>query len=195
MRHDINLACINYRLRPVTLADAAFIVELRSDPVRTRFLHEISPRVEDQVSWLERYFERPGDYYFIIEDVDLAQPAGTIGIYDMSEDASHATWGRWITKPNPLAAMESVWLICEIAFSRLGLASVSSLTIVDNVPVISLHDRFGATRSALREGLYIVRGECKSAVEHTIRAGDWPTLRDKHYSTLLKIGRRTRQTA
>ena len=56
MEHNISLACVRYRLRPVTLEDAAFIVALRNDPLLNRYLHEISPRVEDQVGWLEHYF-------------------------------------------------------------------------------------------------------------------------------------------
>ena len=50
-----------------------------------RYLHEISPRVEDQVAWLERYFARPDDYYFIVEDADSGEPHGTIGIYDVDK--------------------------------------------------------------------------------------------------------------
>ncbi len=51
MRHSISLECVRYRLRPVTLDDAPFIVELRKDPILSRYVHEISTRVEDQISW------------------------------------------------------------------------------------------------------------------------------------------------
>ncbi len=83
MEHSISVTCARYRLRPVTLGDAAFIVELRSDPQLNRYLHEISPRVEDQVAWLERYFARPDDYYFIVEDADSGERHGAIGIYEI----------------------------------------------------------------------------------------------------------------
>ena len=82
MRHSISLTCVRYRLRPVTLDDAPFIVALRTDPLLNRFVHEISPRVEDQIVWLERYFFRPDDYYFIVEDADSGEPHGAIGIYE-----------------------------------------------------------------------------------------------------------------
>ena len=93
MRHSISLTCVRYRLRPVTLEDAPFIVELRMDPLLNRYLHEISPRVEDQVAWIERYFERPEDYYFIIEDADSGEPHGAIGIYDIEENACGCAMG------------------------------------------------------------------------------------------------------
>ena len=72
VQHSISLTCVRYRLRPVTLNDAPFIVALRMDPLLNRFVHEVSPLVEDQVVWLERYFLRPDDYYFVVEDADLA---------------------------------------------------------------------------------------------------------------------------
>lgn len=189
MRHSISLTCVRYRLRPVTLDDAPFIVKLRTDPLLSRFLHEISPRVEDQVDWLERYLERPDDYYFIVEDADSGDPHGAIGIYDIAEHGSEAEWGRWILKRGSLAALESVWLICEVGFSSLGLKSMSSRTLVDNPRVVSFHDSFGASRVAVREGHFLVRGERKSAVEHCVKAVDWPLLRARHYGTAYRLAR------
>ena len=139
----------------------------------------------------ERYFERPEDYYFIIEDADSGEPHGAIGIYDIEENAAGALWGRWILKHGSMAALESVWLICETALSKLGLASVSSRTLVENPRVVSFHDSFGATRFAQLEGHFLVRGERKSAIEHQIKSTDWPALRARHYTTICRLARRT----
>lgn len=193
MEHSISVNCVRYRLRPVTLEDAAFIVELRSDPLLNRYLHEISPRVEDQVGWLERYFARPDDYYFIVEDADSSERHGTIGIYDFEEKAAGAQWGRWILKHGSMAALESAWLVCEAGFSKLGLASLSSRTLVENPRVVSFHDSFGACRTAVLEDHFLVRGERKSAIEHRIEAADWPALRSRHYSTVSRLARRAYQ--
>jgi RimJ/RimL family protein N-acetyltransferase len=192
VRHSINLACVRYRLRPVTLEDAPFIVELRSDPLLNRYLHEISPRVEDQVAWLERYFLRPDDYYFIVEGTDSAEPHGAIGIYDIEENSSGAQWGRWILKHGSMAALESVWLICEAGFSELQLASLSSRTLVDNPRVVSFHDSFGASKVGVLESHFLVRGQHKSAIEHRIKAPEWNSLRDRHYSTICRLARRSK---
>lgn len=193
MRHSVSLACLRYRLRPVSLEDATFIVELRNDPVLSKYLHEISPRVEDQVSWLERYFARPDDYYFIVEDADSGERHGTIGIYDIEDNASGAQWGRWILKHGSIAALESAWLICEAGFSKLGLASLSSRTLVENPRVVSFHDSFGALRTGVLEGHFLVGGERKSAIEHRIEASEWPVLRSRHYSTVSRLARRAYQ--
>ena len=191
MEHNISLTCVRYRLRPVTLEDAAFIVELRSDPLLNRYLHEISPRVEDQVAWLNRYFARPDDYYFIVEDADSGERHGAIGIYDLEKDGASAQWGRWILKHGSMAALESVWLICEVGFSRLRLASLSSRTLVENPRVVSFHDSFGASRAAILQDHFLVRGERKTAIEHRVTSADWPALRSRHYSTVCRLARRT----
>jgi RimJ/RimL family protein N-acetyltransferase len=181
---------MRYRLRPVTLEDAAFIVGLRSDPALNRYLHEISPRVEDQVAWLERYFARSDEYYFIVEDVDSAERHGTIGIYDVERKGASAEWGRWILKQGSMAALESAWLVYEAGFAKLGLEVLSSRTLVENPHVVSFHDTFGASRIGILKDHFIVGGERKSAIEHRIEAADWPALRSRHYSTVSRLARR-----
>ena len=193
MRHSISVTCVRYRLRPVTLEDAPFVVALRTDPLLNRFIHEISPRIEDQIAWLERYFLRLGDYYFIVEDADSAEPQGTVGLYNASAELSCAEWGRWILKRGSLAALESVWLICEAAFSTLHFATLYSRTLADNRKVVSFHDSFGACRVAVLEKHFIVRGEPKSAIEHRITAAEWPILRARHYSTVSRLASRAQR--
>ena len=193
MEHSIRVTCARYRLRPVTLEDAAFIVELRSDPLLNRHLHAISPRVEDQVAWLERYFARPDDYYFIVEDADSGERHGAIGIYDVETEAASAEWGRWILKPGSMAALESAWLVYETGFAKLGLAILSSRTLIENPRVVSFHDSFGASRAGILKDHFLVGGERKSAIEHRIEAANWPALRSRHYSTISRLARRAYQ--
>jgi len=188
VRHNINLTCARYRLRPVTLEDAAFIVALRTDPLLNRFVHETSPRVEDQVAWLEGYFERAGDYYFIVENAESLEEQGTAGLYKV--ESGSAEWGRWILKRGSMAALESAWLIYQAAFSRLTLHELCSRTLTDNHAVISFHDSFGASRiPGSREGP-IVRGQRSAVIEHRVTSAEWPALRDRHYSTITRFASR-----
>lgn len=193
MEHSICVTCARYCLRPVTLEDAAFIVELRSDPLLNRYLHEISSRVEDQVTWLERYFARPNDYYFIVEDADSGERHGTIGIYDVETKVSRGEWGRWILKHGSMAALESAWLVYEAGFAKLGLAILSSRTLIENPRVVSFHDSFGASRMRILKDHFLVGGERKSAIEHRIEAANWPALRSRHYSAITRLARRAYQ--
>ncbi|MGB8065430.1 MAG: GNAT family N-acetyltransferase [Candidatus Sulfotelmatobacter sp.] len=190
MRHNVSLTCVRYRLRPVTVEDAPLIVALRTDSALSHFVHETSTRVEDQVAWLERYFDRADDYYFIVENVHSFEPQGTIGLYNVDLEQNSGEWGRWILKRGSMAALESAWLIYEVAFSRLSFDEVCSRTLAENHSVISFHDSFGALRSALLQKHFTLRGERKTAIEHRVTASEWPCLRDKHYSTIAKLASR-----
>jgi RimJ/RimL family protein N-acetyltransferase len=187
MRHDIRLDCVRCRLRPVTLEDAPFIVALRTNPHLNRFIHENSGIVKDQVAWLEYYFGRFDDYYFIIEDVDSGESRGTIGLYNLASDSSEAEWGRWIIQPLSMAALESAWLIYEVGFSLLQLKRVYCRSISQNTASVSFHDTFGARRTTLLEGYFSVRSERHTAIEHSVAASEWPMLRARHYSTISRL--------
>ena len=187
MLHSISLTCVRYRLRPVTIEDASFIVALRTDELRNRFVHEISSRIEDQVAWLEGYFERAGDYYFIVENADSSEPQGTIGLHDATSESDCTEWGRWILRRGSMAALESAWLIHEVGLSKLHLASLRSRTLAENRAVLSFLDSFGASRSNILEAHFTIRGEPKTVVEHRITAADWPKLRAQHYSTASRL--------
>ena len=84
-----------------------------------------------------------------------------------------------------MAALESVWLICEAGFSRLNLESVSSRTLAENPRVVSFHDSFGAARTAVLEDQFLVRGEHKTAIEHRVTSANWPALRARHYAAFV----------
>src|SRR3990172_6577622 len=107
MRHEITLAGEAFRLRPLGFADARFVVELRTDPRVSRFINPTSPRVEDQLRWIEQYLARPGDYCFVVERLATGSPEGMLGIYDEDAGRRSAEWGRWVLLPGSLAAAES----------------------------------------------------------------------------------------
>src|ERR1700733_7831815 len=124
MRHDLTVEGFAFRLRPIGDRDASLVLELRGDAKRNRFLHPIPPRLDDQLAWLARYYERPGDYYFVVERRDSGAAEGVISIYDIDPLGESGEWGRWILKPGSLAAVESAWLIYRCAFEQLGLQRV-----------------------------------------------------------------------
>ena len=173
MRHEITIEGKNFRLRPVAIEDAAFIVELRNDPQRSRFINPISPRVADQEQWLEHYFARPGDYYFIIEHKETARPEGTISIYDLDANTKRAEWGRWVVRPGSAAAVESAVLVYRAAFDVLGLEAVGCCTLVGNDRVISFHEACGLTTVAKLSDFLCIDGVSYDAVEQRMSRDDW----------------------
>ncbi len=147
MKHDIVIDGFAYRLRPVTLEDAPFIVASRlEDKERNKFINPISPDPEKQKDWIEAYFKREDDYYFVIENVLTHNPEGLIGIYDIH--GGKGEWGRWVVKKGSLAAVESVDLMYKAAFNALKLNEIYCRTVAKNLSVASFHDTLPQPRRA-----------------------------------------------
>jgi RimJ/RimL family protein N-acetyltransferase len=179
MRHDLQVEGFRFRLRPVVEADAAFIVGLRTDPQLGRYLHETSPRVEDQVAWIRAYEDRPDDYYFVVEDGPSHEPVGAIGIYDIDRGTGRAEWGRWLIRKDSAAALESVVLVHRAGFEALDLRTMVSCTILENEQVVSFHRSFGANLGRTLPAHFAIRGAHYDAVEYEVSSESWTALRTR----------------
>lgn len=146
MRHNLEIDGSAFRLRPVGLEDAAFIVGLRSDPERGRYLHRGAADTPSQEQWLRTYFKTPGDCYFIVEHRSTGAREGTAGIYNLNALRRDAEWGRWILRRGSLAALESACLIYRLGFETLGLDCLYCRTISENASALAFHDSFGVER-------------------------------------------------
>jgi len=177
MQHNLFMEGYAFRLRPITDNDAAFVVELRSNPELNRYLHASSNRVEDQVTWLARYYECENAYYFVIERRSNGMPEGAIGLYDIDIASGSGEWGRWILRPNSLAAVESAYLLYRTAFERLGLSSVYCRTVSDNHKVVSFHDSCGITTRRLLPQHFELGGHRHDAVEHRVDLACWTGIK------------------
>jgi RimJ/RimL family protein N-acetyltransferase len=144
MRHDISRTGSGFSLRPVTVDDAPAIVHLRTDPKRAAFLHPTSASVDDQIAWTHRYFEREGDWYFVIENAITGAFEGAIAVYNHDPVAKTAEMGRWITQPGSMAALESAALSFDIGFDEIQLDMIYTRTEAVNGPVISFLDTLGS---------------------------------------------------
>ena len=133
----------NVYLREVTLDDAQFILDLRTDPQKGRHLSATLPDLERQKDFIRRYGESAEDYYFIISDW-MGKALGTVRIYDL-RDGSFC-WGSWIISSNApaMAAVESALLIYDFAFFALHYKHSHFDVRKGNKKVIDFHLRFGA---------------------------------------------------
>ena len=142
MKHTFHLDGYGYRLRPIRLSDAQFIIDTRlEDMDRNRFVHTISSDLSVQELWLRNYFEREDDFYFVIENRISGKSEGLISFYDVCD--GRAEWGRWVVRKGSLAAPESVYLLYRIAFEQAGLHELYCQTISDNTSVVSFHNSIG----------------------------------------------------
>lgn len=169
MKHSIKVQGFSYSLRPVELSDAQFIIDTRrEDSTRNRFIHETSPNVQEQEEWILRYFEREGDYYFVIENMLLSKPEGLVGIYDIKD--GRGEWGRWVLQKGSLAAIESIDLMCRAAFDRLGMSEIYSRTVEDNTQVVSFHNSAKEKFRGVLHNSCQINGAYYNQVEHYIPA-------------------------
>lgn len=189
MRHNISVEGFAFRLRPICDTDAPFVVELRSNPQLNRYIHSNSSKIEDQLRWFSDYYEREGDFYFVVESLD-GTPEGLISIYELDKSALCAEWGRWVMKPESLAAVESVFLMYRAAFERLGLKMVYSRTVADNSRVVSFHDSCDIPDRRVLSEHFELDGKKFDAIEHRVRRETWEKISAKLENLSKQTARR-----
>jgi len=184
MRHELVIEGPGFRLRPVTDADAPLLLELRGDPELSRFLHPTPPVLSNQLSWLAAYYERAGDYYFVVERQRDGAAEGVVALYDLDETRSMAEWGRWILRRGSLAAVESAALVYRCAFDRLALARVYCRTVADNVRVVAFHDSCGCAERRVLPAHFELGGRVFDAIEHGVGRNNWRETVGPHLERL-----------
>lgn len=176
MRHSLQSEDFGVRLRPVRLEDAAFIVWLRNlDHVKGR-VGDSAATLASQKAWLEKYFERAGDYYFIAE-TQGGIPFGTHGIYNVN--GTRGETGRYIMRPEVLAGVAASVLALDLSFGALGLTELSSTSVSTNRKVHSLHRKSGFKQVGLKPAAQVIDGQPVDLVEFLLTAKDWHAVRDE----------------
>ncbi len=136
----------NLRLRLAEVADAEFILALRLDESKNRYLSPVQNDVQAQRNWLAQYKSREQqrqEYYFVVES-HAQEALGVLRVYDFQGDSF--SWGSWILKPGAptFAAIESALAVYETAFYELGFQRCHFQVRKGNERVREFHLRFGA---------------------------------------------------
>lgn len=136
--------------RNAEIKDAEFILSLRTDSQKSRFISFTAPRIDEQIAWLEEYAHKTDQAYFIIEDL-LGEALGTIRLYDPQFDC--VCWGSWILKHGApqSASIESALIIYAYAFDNLGFEYARFDVRKKNESVWQFNERLGAMRIAETE--------------------------------------------
>lgn len=133
------------QLRNVTPKDAEFIVRVRTNEKKSRFISNTSNDVGNQLKWIESYLVSKGQAYFMITDLHN-RPLGTVRIYDQQDNSF--CWGSWVVieEAPSHCAIESALLVYIYAL-ELGFERAHFDVRKGNLSVIKFHERFGAERS------------------------------------------------
>jgi RimJ/RimL family protein N-acetyltransferase len=174
MEHTIQAEGFGVRLRPVRMDDAPFIVWLRNLEHAKGRVGDSATDPASQKAWLEAYFDRPGDYYFMIETSGRSL-LGAYGIYDLK--GSSAESGRWVIRPDVPAAIPSAVLAFDIAFNTLGLTEVRVTTVSTNHAVLSLNRKFGFRQTGITKNGQRIGGQAVDLVHFLLNGEDWPKVR------------------
>jgi len=166
----------------VVMADAAFIVWLRNLGHAVGRVGDSATEIGGQQKWLEAYFAREGDYYFIAETPD-GIPVGTYGIYDVVGRTAES--GRWIMRPGVTAALPSGFALYEIAFRQLQLSELVGTTVATNLPVLSLNRKFGWRQTHVEPAAQIIAGQAVDLIHFVLTPSAW----DEAQTRLLPLAR------
>jgi len=136
----------NINLRVIRMDDAGFIVDLRKDIQKTKYLSQVKGTVKDQEQWISQYKireKRLEEYYFIIES-KAQKRLGLVRMYDFQDHSF--CWGSWLIKDNApkTTAIESALQIYEFAFYTLNFTQSHFDVRKGNDKVVAFHKRFGA---------------------------------------------------
>lgn len=130
--------------RDILIDDSEFIVNLRANPEKNKYISISSGDIDKQKSFISSYFKTQTDFYFIICDWEWRR-LGTIRIYDIRGNSF--CWGSWILSEEApkSAAIESALLIYDFAFYSLHYSKSHFDVRKGNKRVIEFHKRFGAS--------------------------------------------------
>jgi RimJ/RimL family protein N-acetyltransferase len=176
MEHTLTAEGFGTRLRPVRMDDAAFIVWLRNLEHAKGRIGDSATDTAGQQAWLKQYFQRAGDYYFIIETAG-GTAVGAYGIYDVAGGSAES--GRWIIRPEVPAAIPSAMLAFDIAFDILKLKELRVTTVSSNQPVLSLNRKFGFRQVEIVPDAQIIGGKPVDLVRFLMTAGEWSKPRER----------------
>lgn len=144
LRKALSVMGKTLNFRNVQIHDAGFILSLRTDKEKSRYLSSVSGDLDEQRAWLERYSKDDSQVYFIIEY--QGEAIGTVRLYD--PQGSSFCWGSWIlvnSRPKH-AAMESALMVYAYAVDHLGFTAAHFDVRKGNERVCQFHERFGAVR-------------------------------------------------
>lgn len=158
--------------RLVEQSDAEFILSLRTNPKKNKYLSTVNQSLADQQAWIKSYKQREyqkEEFYYVISDHEN-NDLGLVRIYDIQGNSF--SWGSWIIIDGapPYVAIESALLVYEIGFYKLGFTESHFEVLRENKSVLKFHLRFGAQ----------VTGESKEKIFLSIGIDAYEEARKKY---------------
>lgn len=138
----------NLTLRLVEEKDADFIVAIRTDASKSRFISETNSDVEKQKFWIREYKKREKageEFYFIAIDENEVE-FSTYRLYDIREDTVEI--GSFVSKPFydiPINVIKVDVILKAYVFEELGFNNLKFEVRKENKSVVNYHKKFNPT--------------------------------------------------
>lgn len=142
MEKPATIKGIKMKLVTISPSDAQHMVDLRNNPAYNRFLSNANDVItlEHQLKWMDNVMGRQDCIDFKVATINDEAFCGTIALYDIEDGA--AEFGRYMAV-NPIAAIESEYLILKFGFEVLGLKRIYCNTVKANTKVWQQHTKYG----------------------------------------------------
>jgi RimJ/RimL family protein N-acetyltransferase len=158
------------------MEDAAFIVWLRNlDYVKGR-VGDSAADVAGQETWLNRYFDREGDYYFLVETLNEVR-LGTHAIYNLNE--TRAEIGRIVIRSGVSAGVPASLLLLDLFYGQMGMTQVRATSVASNYKAHSLLRRLGFSQVKLEPAGQVISGQAVDVLHFAQIAEDWLRARQE----------------
>ena len=155
--------------REVDISDAQFILELRINPKKDRYINKIENNLQKQIDYITRYKTLHNEWYYIVERKD-GTPLGTNSIYPYpifteqwkdtkgyAKDDSQGMLspGRWVMsdEANVLESLESDYLIKKIFFTNFPYDFAAQIVHKDNTKVLNFHKSWGSVEIGFEDSI------------------------------------------
>lgn len=133
------------KLRFVEETDADFIIELRTDKSKSRFISATDSDIQKQKVWIREYKKREAnkeEFYFIAQDEENIDFA-TYRVYNLKEDTAEI--GSFVSKPEYNKAINIIKvdvLVKSFVFDDLAYDQLNFEVRKNNKSVNSYHKKF-----------------------------------------------------
>lgn len=136
------------QLKPVEESDAEFIIELRTNDQKSRFISATNPDVIQQKGWIKNYKtrEKKGEEFYFIALDENNEKFATYRIYNFQKNSVEI--GSFVSKPNYDKSINIVKLdilIKEYVFEKLKFEILNFEVRKLNLSVVRYHKKFHPT--------------------------------------------------
>jgi RimJ/RimL family protein N-acetyltransferase len=132
-------------LRLIEENDAEFIVDIRTDINKSKFISSTDSNIEKQKQWIRNYKKRETinkEFYFIAID-ENDEKFATYRLYNISNDSIEV--GSFVSKPFYKIALNVIKvdvILKSYVFETLGYDSLNFEVRKNNKTVINYHNKF-----------------------------------------------------